>query len=150
MTATVTNLSGQTEEWKDPRKHLIGLWRKKYKDVRGFEPGSTWGMMMKMMFASFEMLDERTGELLIEYPDEETWLRETDGFFEDRYAFNTNYFFGYFLKRFGSFGRAPKRPVNQLVQSVINKSNVRLIGDPNEKYRCPKCNRIHHRGAACP
>lgn len=152
MTATVTNLNGQTQEWKDPRKHLVGLWRLYFKAKRGQEPNFTWGGMMNMMVQAFETTDIKTGEIFIEYPEEENWNQETEGFFDSQFGFTARYSFSVFLSKkcYGGWFLAQKRPVNQLLQGAISTMNAKpAFKDPNEKYRCRKCNQIHSEHAPC-
>ena len=105
---------------------------------------------MNMMYHKFETVDQKTGEIFTEeYPDEESWLREIEGFFLDPFAFKTNYFFGYFLKSYGKFGLPPKRDVLKLVSGLGQQFSTPAIANKNEVYRCSKCGSIHSPKLVC-
>jgi len=126
----------------DPRRHLIQLYRDYFKSKRGFDCETPFGAMMNMMYHKFEVVDQKTGEIFIEeYPKEENWLREIEGFFEDAFAFKTNYSFIFFLKAYGKFGLPPKRNVLQLLKQVGQP--MRSVTNPNEAFRCKSCGNIH-------
>src|SRR3990167_8743399 len=133
----------------DPRQHLVKLWREYFKSKRGFESPMTWGAMMNILYRKFEMaVDQKTGEVFQEdYPTEEAWLRETEGFFEDPFAFQTNYAFEYFVKAYGKFGKPPKRNVLALLKQV--GAPMTSPTNKNEQFRCGKCGQIHSPKLIC-
>lgn len=98
----------EKKEWKDPRPDMIVMFNEAYLKATGNKNPFTFGACMRAML-TFEQADPKTGELLIDYPEQEAWTREIEGFFKDEFARDKrNYHFTYFLKQFGSFGRSKK------------------------------------------
>ena len=110
----------------------------------------TWAAMMNAMYHKFEPVDQKTGEQFVgEYPTEEAWRREIEGFFEDRFALQANYAFTVFLKLYGQFGKPPKRNVMKLVSNLQSSMTSGAATNKNEQYRCPKCQEIHSPKLIC-
>ena len=94
----------------DPRRHLIHLFNLKYKEVLSEDNPFTFPKCMQAM-RTFRFVDEETGEEMVEYPPEETWAKELDGFFRDDFARdNRKFHFTYFIKQFGSFAKRMPKP----------------------------------------
>ena len=99
------------EVWKDPRRHLIGMFNLKFQEETGCRNPVPFATCMNAM-RTFEKADESTGELFIDYPDEQTWADQLAGFFKDKFAIESRgLHFTYFLKQFGSFKRDYKKPI---------------------------------------
>ena len=144
----------ESHELVDPRRHYIKLWRDKFQAIAGREPTLDWGAMMKAMHRRFEPVDDKTGEIFVDnYPSEEDWISETEGFFRDKYWKERNFFFGSFLKHFGQFTsirrkdgtikRAEPMPIPEVVKLFDRiaepMSSVHKATDANEKFRCDEC-----------
>lgn len=115
------------------RRYLIDLYRKKFLLETGKQSPVTFSEMMHRMKGKFESIDEESDELFIEYPDEQTWRFELDGFFQDEYAEKNSFAFWYFLsKRYGGFGKykkivhPPSSPFSRKKQSLVY-------------FKCPDC-----------
>jgi len=69
-----------------------------------------FGQMIGNWRKKFEYPDGVTGELYIEYPDDEVFKTELAGFFNDPYAREAGFPFSLFYKSYGNYsGKAPKR-----------------------------------------
>jgi len=93
---------------------------------------------MKAML-HFEITDEKTGELFIEYPDEATWTEQVEGFFKDDFARdNRGYHFTYFIKQYGSFVKVFKK--SKTIKSSIIKIECEFCHKPRQPFGvCEYC-----------
>jgi hypothetical protein len=131
MTSQKLKLLDSTEKKIDPRVHLVSLFNKKYEEVTGKKNPFTWGMAMNAML-HFEPMDKKTGECYEEYPDEDTWNEQLNGFFKDEFARdNRGYHFTYFLKQFGSFVKVFKK------SEQARKVNIMILCEECGKQRQP-------------
>lgn len=121
----------------DTRRELIHLFNLKYKEVLNEDNPFPFSNCMRAM-QTFRFVDEDTGEVMIEYPPEEVWKKELDGFFKDDFARdNRKFHFTYFIKQFGSFAiRLPKPVVKEKVAVI--------------KVKCPDCPAEMEQGSVCP
>lgn len=134
-------LNSEEKVVRPTRRPLVIAWRERFKVETGRNPAMPWGEMMNRMKGKFEGVDEETGEVLIEYPDEETWKFEMDGFFKDEYAQKNGYGFSYFLsKRYGSFGKYVK-------VEPAKKQTPRL--EDAKPFRCSDCKQIRPATGDC-
>ena len=112
------------EKQPDPRKILVEKWKEAMLTHGKRKCAMTWGELMNRLYRMFEPADEKNGEILVEYPDEEVWCEQLEGFFlNDEFAKKTNFSFNYFQKCYGQFKpKTQKRtPVNNELISALSQ-----------------------------
>ena len=118
---------------KDPRRHLIQLFKSAFNEELGKTDPTPWGKSMRAML-HFKYVDTGTGEEIIEYPTVEAWQEQLGGFFRDEWAREKMGFsFDYFLKRFGSFVKY--EPVKREKKTILSQWDT-----------CEKCYREYPKG----
>jgi hypothetical protein len=129
---------GEAVKKLDSRRHLIGLFNKKYKDEIKDENPLPFAACMKAMQGVFKFEDQETGEITIEYPTEDAWTSQLDAMFQDEFCKKNNiYDFPYFLKQFGRFKVFKKH-------EQVKKVNITVTCDNCSNQRpplgvCPHC-----------
>jgi len=123
--------------WIDPRKNLIKLFNEKFVLETGKKNPFPYGACMKWLQDTFEIDDRKTGETFIEYPEEQTWIEQLNGFFQDEFAKRKRGFhFTYLLKQYGSFVTDYKRP-----ETKLKPKNVMFF--------CTDCQKNHRHFEEC-
>lgn len=122
----------------DPRPVLIDLFNKKFHQETGEDNPFPFANCMRAM-QHFRYVDEETGEDFKTYPNEETWNKELDGFFQDDFARdNRSFHFTYFIKQFGSFAkrsRVKRKAAGSMVE--LETCDICLTDYP-KGTKCPK------------
>ena len=121
----------------DTKRHLVHLFNQEWEARFTTKNPLPFGGCMKAM-KFFESVDEATGEIVTEFPDDETWLRELRGFWDNEFArVNRRYHFTYFLKQFGSFS-------NPVKKKIPDRPKARL------RALCVDCKQNHFLDEECP
>ena len=97
----------------------------------------TWGRMGATFKRKFEQADMETGELLIEYPDEDSFEIEVRGFFVNDYAKRAGFPFDLFMNGYGNY--------SGLVPNKREKPRATLV----KWESCPDCGRDVLPGVVC-
>ena len=123
----------------DPRNALVYAFRKRYEQEIGVEMELGFGAMMNMLYHFFEITDQKTGEIYIEYPSLEGWKNEIDGFFDDPWAASVNFAFTCFLgtkqgQKYGTWKKVVRKPAPKKVP----------------EYFCEECKANHKVFMGCP
>lgn len=139
----VTEPTGETKPWVDPRRAMITAWGR-WIEKRGDKLyPSDWGPMMNILFRRFEIPDEKTGELMVCYPEETEWEEKLEGWFTNSdFARTCNYSFVGFLSK-NVYPTIRPKSKQQAVTGRLPKCDNRLAdgsicGGDHHGFNCPK------------
>lgn len=127
------NLMEKEERKFDTRKHLIHLFNTAFKEKRGKDNPLPFGACMRAMQGRFKFEDEETGEIIIEYPTEQSWQEQVEAMFKDEFCAKNKIFdFPYFLKQFGRF---------KMSDPVVEKKKLLI--------KCEECGKLRQPFGCC-
>ena len=124
--------SDQQPKPKDWRIERVSYWREKHTESVGRQPKLGYGAMMGILTNAWTKYhgytDEETGEIIFDIPPIDDWKEETDWFFKDKWAGEKcGYFFGYFIKNYGSFQKydvVSRKPTDPMITNVCKCGSV--------------------------